>query len=137
MSGRPSWTPRGAVVVLALGAATLALAACEDLLQEPDTGIATPLMLSIVSGDEQSAEPGMTIPAPLRVRLIDLQSRSVGRLRVEWVVVEGGGRVSPRNTFTDEEGFTETTWTLGPGEGRQVVEARVGNETATFEANGR
>lgn len=119
------------------GLLALGLTACEDLLQEPDTGIATPLTLDIVSGDEQAAEPGTTLPEPLRVRLVDLQSRSVGRLRVEWVVVTGEGRASPRNTFTDEEGFTETTWTLGPGAGLQVVEARVGNEIARFEANGR
>ena len=119
------------------GLLALGLVACEDLLQEPDTGIATPLTLNILSGDEQSAAPGTTLPAPLRVQLVDLQSRSVGRLRVEWVVVEGGGRVSPRNTFTDADGVAEATWTVGPGAGLQIVEARVGNETATFEANGR
>lgn len=126
-------------VVLAALAGLLALGsvACEDLLQEPDTGIATPLTLVVESGDDQTAEPGSTLPAPLRVRLVDLQSRSVERLRVEWVVLEGSGRVSPRTTFTDDEGITETTWTLGPGAGLQVVEARVGSVTARFEANGR
>lgn len=125
-------------VLAALGGLlALGSVGCEDLLQEPDTGIATPLALFVESGDDQTAEPGSTLPAPLRVRLEDLQSRSVERLRVEWVVLEGSGRVIPRNTFTDEEGITETTWTLGPEAGLQVVEARVGSVTARFEANGR
>lgn len=125
------------VLAALVGLLALGSVACEDLLQEPDTGIATPLNLVVESGDDQSAEPGSTLPAPLRVRLVDLQSRSVERLRVEWVVLEGSGRVSPRNTFTDDEGITETSWTLGPEGGLQVVEARVGSETARFEANGR
>lgn len=129
---------RSPVVLAALtGLLALGSVACEDLLQEPDTGIATPLILVVESGDDQTADPGSTLPAPLRVRLADLQARSVERLRVEWVVLEGSGQVSPRNTFTDDEGITETTWTLGPEAGLQVVEARVGSETARFEANGR
>lgn len=125
------------VLAALVGLLALGFVACEDLLQEPDTGIATPLTLVVESGDDQTAEPGSTLPAPLRVRLVDLQSRSVERLRVEWVVLEGSGRVSPRNTFTDDEGITETSWTLGPEAGLQVVEARVDSETARFEANGR
>ncbi|HUF88739.1 MAG TPA: hypothetical protein VMR66_02025 [Gemmatimonadota bacterium] len=129
---------RSPVVLAALiGLLALGSVACEDLLQEPDTGIATPLTLVVESGDDQTAEPGSTLPAPLRVRLVDLQSHSVERLRVEWVVLAGSGRASPRNTFPDDEGITETTWTLGPEAGLQVVEARVGSETARFEANGR
>lgn len=126
------------VVAIALaGFLALGGLACEDFLQEPDTGIAAPLTLIVVSGDDQFAEPGATLPEPLRVQLVDIQTRSVARLRVEWSVIRGGGRVSPRSTFTDTEGLTEVTWTLGPETGEQTVEARVGNETVTFEANGR
>ena len=128
----------GLVLPVALaGLLALGSLACEDLLQEPDTGIATPLSLEVVTGDDQVAEPGTTLPEPLRVQLVDVQRHSVSRLWVEWTVMQGGGRVSARSTFTDAEGFTETRWTLGPGSGRQVVHARVGDVTATFEANHR
>ena len=129
---------RRAVSALALAALLSAgLAACEDLLQEPDTGIATRFTLVVVSGSGQMAAPGTTLAAPLRVRLVDLQSHAVERLRVEWIVVRGGGSVSPRNTFTDAEGLTEASWTLGPEAGLQVVQAQLGDETATFEASTR
>ena len=127
MSGRPSWTPRGAVVVLALGAATLALAGCEDLLQEPDSGFAAAaLQLEIVSGDRQTGPPGQALPAPLRVKIRDAEGRPLSRLRVEWTADARSGRAEPRNSFTDAEGIAETSWTLGPGEGEQEIRASLG-----------
>jgi hypothetical protein len=119
-----------------LGALVLAGAApgCDDLLQEPDTGIANQVDLVRVSGNGQSGEPGTTLPEPIRVRLVSLEAESTERLWVEWVVVEGGGRVSPRQTFTDADGITETTWTLGPGPGRQRIQARFADEFESFEA---
>lgn len=111
--------------------------ACEDLLQESDTGIASPLTVTAVAGDDQVGQPGATLPIPLEVRLADLHAQSVARLRVEWSVIEGSGTMSPRNTFTDDGGLTEASWTLGPEAGRQAVEARVGKGIATFEATAR
>ena len=117
-------------LVLTIGAAS----GCGDLLQEPDTGIATLIDLVRVSGNGQSGEPGTTLPQPIRVRLVVEEATSTEGLWVEWVVVEGGGRVTPRQTFTDEEGIAETTWTLGPGPGRQRIQARFADEFESFEA---
>lgn len=131
---------RGALVraTALIGLLSVALAGCEDLLlQEPDTGIAAPLALEVVSGDDQTAEPGATLPAPLRVKLVDLRALPTERLRIEWVVLVGSGKLSPANTFTNGEGIAETTWTLGSEAGRQVVEARFGDESVAFEATGK
>ncbi|HET6617947.1 MAG TPA: hypothetical protein VFH69_09065 [Gemmatimonadota bacterium] len=127
---------RGARPWILLGAIVLAEAApgCGDLLQEPDTGIATLVDLVRVSGNGQSGEPGTTLPQPIRVRLVVEDATSTEGLWVEWVVVEGGGRVTPRQTFTDEEGIAETTWTLGPGPGRQRIQARFADEFESFDA---
>ena len=122
------WLLLGALVVAGAGPG------CGDLLQEPDTGIANLIDLVRVSGNGQSGEPGTTLPQPIRVRLVVEEATSTEGLWVEWVVVEGGGRVTPRQTFTDEEGIAETTWTLGPGPGRQRIQARFAEDFESFDA---
>jgi hypothetical protein len=123
-------------VVPAVGALIwAALSGCGDLLQEPDTGIATNLTLVGVSGDDQIGPPGAPLPQPVRVRLVDLEGGPTERLWVEWVVVQGSGSVEPSHSFTDSEGIAETTWRLGTGTEKQRIEARVGNEMEVFEAN--
>jgi hypothetical protein len=49
-------------------------------------------------------------------------------------VLEGDGRVDPRNSFTDEDGIAETTWTLGASPGKQRVMARFQGDSVLFEA---
>lgn len=117
-------------LVLTMGAAP----GCGDLLQEPDTGIATLVDLVRVSGNGQSGEPGTTLPQPIRVRLVSQDGQSTERLWVEWAVIDGGGNVSPKQAFADEDGIAETTWTLGPGPGRQKIEARFADDAEAFEA---
>lgn len=129
--------PRALRRPLALAASMLLLTglfACGDLLQEPDTGIATLVDITAVSGDDQSGCPGRALAEPLRARLVSQSGGSTERLWVEWVVVEGAGRVEPRNSFTDADGIVETTWILGPGPSRQRVVASFAGETETFEA---
>jgi hypothetical protein len=128
---------RRTLAPLAMAGLLAAGLACDDLLQEPDTGIAAPLLLEVAGGNDQIGDPGSALPEPLRVRLSSNRGGSVERLRVEWVVVTGGGRVTPRNTFTDAGGFSEATWTLGPASGSQIVEARVGDSRLLFAANRR
>lgn len=109
-------------------------AGCGDLLQEPDTGIATMITLTRVSGDDQTGATGQPLPQPLRVRLSHLQGGTMEKLAVEWVVVSGSGRVEPRYSFTDADGIAEATWILGPEAGRHRVEARFADEVEGFEA---
>ena len=109
-------------------------AGCDDLLQEPDTGIATLLTLTAISGDEQTGAPGQPLDQPLMVRVSHLQGESTERLAVEWAVRSGSGRVEPRYSFTDADGVAEATWILGSGNGRQRVEARFSDDVEVFEA---
>lgn len=124
----------GRGVLLAAAVVPLAAGGCGDLLQEPDTGIATMLTLTSVSGDEQNGPPGQPLSQPLRVRVSHLQGGSTDRLAVEWVVVAGSGRVEPRYSFTDADGIAEATWTLGATAGVQRIEARFADEVEVFEA---
>ena len=136
MSRRPSRSC-GVDCALALGLGARGLAGCGDLLQEPDSGLVGPtLRLEVVSGDGQQGTVGQTLSAPLRVRVVDA-GRPLSRLRIEWIPESGSGTAVPRNSFTDEDGVAETTWTLGPVAEKQQLHARLGaTPPAVFQATG-
>ncbi|MFL5513213.1 MAG: PKD domain-containing protein [Gemmatimonadales bacterium] len=81
--------------------------------------------LSIVSGNEQTAQASTELPGDLVVRLVDAAGNGVPGAAVTWVVGTGGGRVSPENTITDEAGRTSSRWTLGSNPGENRVDAVV------------
>ena len=121
---------------LAAVSAMIALAACGDLLQEPDTGIGKVVVrLEEVSGDGQTGASGAALAQPLRVRVVDFDEKPAPRLWVEWSVLSGSGEVEPRNGFSDANGIVEVTWTLGASGGSQEVQAFIRNDQPViFEA---
>lgn len=134
MSGRLRGVRWAITLALALGPA-LGLAGCEDLLQEPDSGIAlAPVLLEVVAGDGQTGAPARALPAPLRLRILDAGGRPMSRMWVEWTADAGSGRATPRGTFTDADGIAETTWTLGPDAGKQELRANLGQARLVFRA---
>jgi PKD repeat protein len=82
-------------------------------------------LLSIVSGNDQTAVAGSELPGDLVVRLVDAQGNGVSGAAVTWVVGTGGGTVAPENTTTDEAGRTSSRWTLGSNPGENRVDAVV------------
>ena len=112
--------------------AALALAGCDDLLQEPDTGTQPlPVQIQAVSGDGQIGTAGAPLAQPLRVRLIGRDGEPIPGLWVQWMAIDGSGTAQPRNGFSDVDGFAETTWVLGPASGPQQIKAVVGGGTPT------
>lgn len=77
------------------------------------------------SGDEQRAAPGAALAEPLVVRLLDQSGEGVEGQAVAWVVAVGGGAADPSTSDTDAEGFARASWTLGPGEGANTLNAVV------------
>lgn len=89
-------------------------------------------------GNNQQAPPGMPLPQPLRVQVIDGAGVAVEGVTVAWAVTSGGGVVSDRTTVTDSDGIAEVSWHLGHEEGTQTVEATaegVQGSPLVFEAN--
>ncbi len=78
------------------------------------------LRLVIVGGNNQSGEVGITLPAPLTVR-ISAGSALVPGVAVSFTVIEGGGTVSAASVTTDANGRAAVTMTLGPTPGDNVV----------------
>ncbi len=79
--------------------------------------------LEEVSGDAQVGAPGAPLAQPLRVRVVNFDEEPAPRLWVQWSVLSGSGDVEPRNSFSDENGIAEATWTLGASGGLQEVQA--------------
>jgi hypothetical protein len=105
-------------------AALVALTACGDLLQEPDTGVGKVVVrLEPVSGNAQVGAPGAPLAQPLRVQTLDFEGEPAPQLWVQWSVVSGAGEIEPRNSFSDAQGIAEATWTLGTSGGPQQVQA--------------
>ena len=101
-----------------------------DLTGSPVTFTATalpgsPNRLERVSGDDQSAPPGIELPDPLVVRLLDEAGNGVPNRAVSWVVASGGGSVSPATSTTDQNGQASSRWTLGDSEGSNTLNAVV------------
>ena len=79
----------------------------------------------IVSGNEQVALPGTTLPQPLVVEVVDGGGNAVVGAAVTWLVTAGGGSLDPGTGTTDENGRASTSWTLGPGTGANTAQAVV------------
>nr|MBA3759991.1 Ig-like domain repeat protein [Gemmatimonadales bacterium] len=117
-----------------------AVASAEGLAGSPVTFTHTALAgdasrLTIISGNDQTAEAGTALPDELVVRLIDADGNGVPGTAISWVVATGGGSATPEITTTDGEGRSSSRWTLGPALGQQRVDAVVsGVGVASFRA---
>ncbi len=87
--------------------------------------------LEIVSGDEQIAPAGASLPAPVVVRVSDTQDRPVANQDVTFVVESGSGQVAPATVKTSATGEASAAWTLGTGVGDQLLRVRTARGGST------
>lgn len=80
--------------------------------------------IQVIGGNGQTAAVGTQLPQELRVKVVDRRGEGVGGVTVEFVVKQGGGRVSTARILTASNGEAGTKWTLGSTAGEQLVEAR-------------
>ena len=81
--------------------------------------------LSIVSGNNQSGESGMSLAQPFVVGVLDQDKRPLDGISVTFSVTEGGGQLSSQTRqITNEYGQAEITLTLGD-DGINKVKASV------------
>ncbi|MGI8617571.1 MAG: hypothetical protein ACR2L6_00585 [Gemmatimonadaceae bacterium] len=93
--------------------------------------------LAHVSGNEQAAGLGATLPQRLSVKVSDLYGNPVSGATVEFAVVSGGGSIGGDPAVSDAEGVaTSGLWTLGASPGAQQVKARAAGVEMTFFARG-
>lgn len=119
-------------ILLGLALSSLLLS-CGDGGTDPSKQID----VTIISGDEQSAAVGGTLPQDLVVRSSDVDGNAVGNVDLLFSVVQGGGSLGTTAVTTDAQGTASSTWTLGLQEGTQQVEVSAvvnSGANATFSA---
>ncbi|MAM30546.1 MAG: hypothetical protein CMC13_16135 [Flavobacteriaceae bacterium] len=84
-----------------------------------------PDAIELVSPATVNGTQGEPIEDPVRVKIVDNLGLSFSDVPVNFQVTTGGGTVSEERVFTDEDGFAETTWTLGNETGEQTMQAYV------------
>ena len=90
-----------------------------------------------VSGDNQSASVGTTLPNPLVVQVRSSTNAAVSGTTVNFAVTSGGGTVSPTSAVTDANGNASTNLTLGTTAGANAVSAAAtGIGSVSFAATG-
>jgi Big-like domain-containing protein len=90
-----------------------------------------------VSGDGQTAPAGFALTDSIVVRVVDGSGNGVAGRNVNWVILSGGGHVSPQTSVTNAQGLTFSYWTLGPVAGSNAVAAVVsGLPQVQFDATG-
>lgn len=102
------------------------------------TGLpAGPAAIAIVSGNNQSAAAGSTLPNPLVVSVTDAANAPVDGATVTFSITGGGGSLSTGSATTGPNGQASVTLTLGAGPGPNTVTATVGSlGPVSFSATG-
>ena len=102
----------------------------------------TPLLitpgLSKVSGDNQTGISGAILANPFVIEVRDAGGSALKGVRVTFTVTAGGGTLSVTSTKTDTNGRAESTLTLGPAPGTNIITVSVTGiqEAQTFNAEG-
>ena len=78
-----------------------------------------------VSGDNQKNAPATRLRSPFVVRVEDINDYALPGKWVNFSVVSGGGSLSTTTAQTNLDGEAQTTLTLGPVAGKNIVEVRV------------
>ena len=81
--------------------------------------------IEIVSGNNQSGDPGTELDDPFVVEVLDDDGDTVSGVTVTFSVTDGGGSLSATSDTTDSRGRAETYLTLGDEPGRNTVRASV------------
>jgi adhesin/invasin len=127
-----SWTLGGNIGGQTL---TVTVAGLAPLTVSATAAIPASAVVQIDNGNSQSALNSATLPAYLRIAVVDAKGAPISGARVTWAVATGGGSVSKLNGTTDAAGKDSVQWTLGALLGAQTITAAVtGLASVTFQA---
>jgi hypothetical protein len=105
--------------------ASLALLATAPIGCKKPVEPALPGSLLLVQGNFQSVQGGLELPNQVVVRLLDVEGSPIAEYPIGFLVVTGGGSVTPGSALSDENGEAKVKWVLGPSEIAQSLQARV------------
>ncbi|MEO8563892.1 MAG: hypothetical protein ABI601_17565, partial [bacterium] len=91
----------------------LLLGGCPLVKGTEPTVTATPVGITVVQGNGQSAQAGRALPVAIVLRVVDDKGRGVPKQAATLIVASGGGTISPATVVSDSLGEMKLTWTLG------------------------
>lgn len=93
----------------------------------------SPTLISISSGNGQSARVTSPLSSPLKVKVKDAQGNGVPGIVVSFADGGAGGTLSPATATTDSTGTATTTYTTGTKAGKvQITASTAGVSSAVF-----
>jgi hypothetical protein len=97
-----------------------------------------PVTIQIVSGNNQTAPAGSTLPLPPTVRVLNRLGQPAAGVVVDWTALANSdASTAPSTSTTDGMGLASTSWTIGAGYNELRASIRNASDTAvTFVANG-
>jgi hypothetical protein len=119
-SARQLGDPRAGTLQSA--ARLLILGLCTACLSGHDVTAPDDPDLSVIGGDQQIGYVHASLDAPLSIRVLSHRGRPRVGIVIRWSA-EGGGRVTPNTSITNDSGVARATWTLGPSDGPQSAHA--------------
>lgn len=106
-------------VWIAFGAVAM-VGACRDSPSEP--GVGPPARIAVVSGDGQTALPGMELSQPIRVSVTDAKGRAIPGVAVGFTVSGGGALLGAMTVVSDDAGEAAAPrWRLGKSVTEQTM----------------
>lgn len=93
-----------------------------------------PASIAIVSGNNQVASPGVTLPQPLRVRILDEFGNGVPGVAITFSTSPADGVITPPSGLTGADGIAQANWTLGPAGGLKTATASGAGLSVEFSA---
>ncbi|NNM31514.1 MAG: protein kinase, partial [Gemmatimonadetes bacterium] len=88
-----------------------------------------PAALNVVAGAAQQGTPGEPLPQPVRIQVLNQDGAPATGVTVLFTPDEGHGNASMEATTVDDQGFAETSWTLGPTSGSQRLRIQVAGQS--------
>ncbi|MBA3853527.1 MAG: hypothetical protein C0503_03870 [Gemmatimonas sp.] len=99
----------------------------------------TPVTISIVAGNNQTAAAGTTLPISPTVRVLDANGQPAANVLIDWTALgNSDASVTPTMTRTNASGEAWTNWTIGAGynELRAMVRNASDSTAVYFTASG-
>jgi hypothetical protein len=87
------------------------------------------VLVTLVSGDNQTGPVGTALPGPFKIRVRDELGQPIVGRRVRWNPVLGGGVITPGEGVTDANGEATALLTLGASAGLNTARATVTDGT--------
>jgi len=78
-----------------------------------------------VSGDNQKGIQNEVLEKPIVVKVVDKDGNGIMDVEVEFVITEGGGKLSSASVKTGANGLAQVSWTLGDNLDKQSLEVLV------------